>query len=137
MRRTSIAPVGMALLIAGCVLGPTVDGFAPATTPAGLDISVQVERASYAGELLAVEDTALLMVVRFPNPDSSNVPRLARVATRRIRHVSGVISMRGTWTASNAEEYRPLSRYPQGVNAELEARLAAAYHVAGVRWVPQ
>ena len=121
--------------LSGCVLGGTVKSFAPAATPAGLDISVQLDRASYAGELLAVEDSALLLVVRHPNPDSTNVPRLARIPTRRIRHVSGVINMRGTWGVRNANDYRPLARYPQGVNADLEARLAAAYGVPAVRWV--
>jgi hypothetical protein len=100
-------------------------------------LTVQLERRSITGELLAVEDTALMMVVRFPNPDSSDTPRIARVATRRIQGITGAVSSTGRWTAALAAKYRPLSRYPQGVSTDLEARLVAAYGVPAVRWIPQ
>ena len=85
----------LALMLTGCVLGPTVAGYTPANTIGGLELTVQLERRSITGELLAVEDTALMMVVRFPNPDSSDTPRIARVATRRIQGITGAVSSTG------------------------------------------
>ena len=136
MTRT-VAVMGVMLVVTGCVLGTTMESFTPAHSPAGMDVTLQVAERTYAGELLAVEDTALLLVVRFPNPDSSTVPRLARVPTRQIRDVTGLINVRERWVASDANRFRPLARYPQGVSSALEARLAEAYGVERVQWVPQ
>src|SRR5690606_29243048 len=79
-----------------------------------------------AGELLAVEDTALLVAVRWPHPDSSaSAPRLARIATRHIRAIDGPAPLRAAWHPKNRERYRLLSRYPQGVSASPEGELVA------------
>jgi hypothetical protein len=130
--------IGMAaLMLAGCVMGGTVESFAPAATPAGLDVTLRLGGRSVAGELLAVEDSSLLLVVRFPNPDSSSMPRLARVQTRRIRSIEGSVALRGGWVPSDSAKYRRMARYPQGVNRDLEARLVAAYQVLAVGWVPE
>lgn len=136
MPRTSFAAVGLTALVAGCVLGARVETFAPAATPAGLDLTMQLERSGIAGELLAVEDTALLLVVRFPNPDSTDTPRLARVSTRQIKNLLNGIAPRGAWSSRHTKQLRPLARYPKGVTPDLEARLVAAYQVPRVGWLP-
>lgn len=125
----------LSVAITGCVLGSRVATFPPAQTPGGVDVTLRFGSSQLAGELLAVEDTSLLIAVRWPNPDSSNTPRLARVATRGIRAVAGPVSTRQGWAKSDPVRFRNVARYPQGVSTALEARLVAAYAVDSVRWV--
>lgn len=121
---TRIAILPLALLVSGCAMGPKVRTYSPAHTPAGLELTVQSGRDAVTGELLAVLDTALLLVIHRPDPDSSGMPRLARVPAPR------------TWSAKEKEHHRLLARYPQGVSPQLEARLATAYQVDSIPWLP-
>jgi hypothetical protein len=128
--------IGAMLLFSSCVIGPTPAKWVPANTAQGLDVTLRTTRPFLAGELLAVEDTALFVAVRWPHPDSSaNTPRLARVATRHIRAIDGPAPLRSPWRPQVRERYRMLSRYPQGVSPALEAQLVAAYGADAVRWV--
>jgi hypothetical protein len=116
-----------ALLVAtttGCIIGGTVENYEPAHTASGRVLTLTVGTVTLSGELLAVQDSTVMMVVRWPNPDSSSVPRLAR------------FRIPGSWTPGDRSRYTLEARYPGGVTASLEARLAAAYAVDSVRWLP-
>lgn len=135
MTRASMAAVVAAVVATGCVLGATPAKFRPAQTPGGIELSLRLEERLVSGEILAVEDSAFLMTVRTPDPATGSLPRLARVPFRSIRHATGAVNLTPPWTHADLERVRLMARYPQGVNAALEARLVAAYAVDGVRWV--
>ena len=136
MSRTLIALLALPTLVGGCVIGPKLATFGPATTPAGVDVMLQVERTQITGELLAVEDTAVLIVLRTPDGGKTGGPPLVRVPTRKISYVGGTVTMRGRWGNMHTARLRPLARYPQGVTPDLEARLAEAYQAPHVGWMP-
>ncbi len=124
MTRMAIAALALASLVGGCRLGPEVQTYMPANTPAGVELTVPVGEESVTGELLSVRDTELILVIHQPDPDSAGLPRLARVLAPR------------AWSPKQMERHRLLSRYPQGVSSQLEARLAAAYEMESIPWLP-
>lgn len=123
-------PVLALLLVAACPIGTTGRGYAPAKGPAGATVTLELTgHRRIVGELLAVEDTALLVLedrqlVRVPLPLilSGNAPKVS---------FNGQAATGGL--GEPGERLRLISRYPQGVSAELEARLLQAYGQSGVR----
>jgi hypothetical protein len=116
-------------LLAACSLGTTVREYTPAQGPAGAMLSVELtNQPPIIGELLAVEQTSVLLL------DSG---RLVRVGIPLIRSGKGPqVSFTGaTLDAVARERLRLISRYPQGVSPDLEARLLKAYGVTEVREV--
>jgi len=117
------------LFLAACSVGTTSRSYPPATGPAGATVTLELTgKRHVVGELLAVEDTTLLVLqerelVRVPLPliTSGKAPKLS---------FSGQ-----SLTGEPRERLRLISRYPQGVGAELEARLLEAYGQSGVREV--
>jgi hypothetical protein len=117
------------LLAGGCQVGTSAKGYAPATGPAGAMVTIELgsgERVE--GELLAVEDTALLVLrqgalIRMP---------IGAIVSGKAPKVS---FNRQNLTERTRERLRLISRYPQGVSAELEARLLEVYRVAAVQEV--
>lgn len=120
-------PEACALLLAACAVGTSAGGYEPAKGPAGATIALELAgQREVAGELLAVEDSALLL---------RQERELVRVPLRLI--VSGKapkVSFTGQLPAGETRErLRLISRYPQGVSAALEARLLEAYGQSDVR----
>lgn len=123
-------PVLALLLVAACPIGTTGRGYAPAKGPAGATVTLELTgHRRIVGELLAVEDTALLVLedrqlVRVPLPliVSGNAPKVS---------FNGQAATGGL--GEPGERLRLISRYPQGVSAELEERLLQAYGQSGVR----
>ena len=123
-------PVLALLLVAACPIGTTGRGYAPAKGPAGATVTLELTgHRRIVGELLAVEDTALLVLedrqlVRVPLPliVSGNAPKVS---------FNGQTATGGL--GEPGERLRLISRYPQGVSAELEERLLQAYGQSGVR----
>ena len=117
------------LLLAACAVGTTGRSYAPAKGPAGATVTLELTgEHQVVGELLAVEDTTLLVLqerelVRVPLPliTSGKAPKLSFTGQ--------------SLTGAPRERLRLISRYPQGVSAELEARLLEAYGQSGVREV--
>ncbi len=115
------------LLLVACSVGTTGRNYAPAQGPAGATVTLKLSGQDQAvGELLAVEDTALLVLegrelVRVPLPliTSGKAPKVSFTGP--------------TLTAETRERLRLISRYPQGVSAELETRLLEAYGQSRVR----
>jgi len=113
------------LLLAACSVGTTGRSYAPAKGPAGAAVSLDLAgRREVSGELLAVEEATLLVLQE---------QQLIRVAVTLIESGKAPkVSFKG-WTGATRERLRLISRYPQGVSPELEARLVEAYGVSSVR----
>lgn len=121
--------VGLGLLVAACTIGTHAKNYAPAKGPAGAMVNLQLtDRTRITGELLAVEQTALLIL-----RDS----QLVRIELSRVRTGSAPkLSFNGQLRGDSRDRLRLISRYPQGVSPELEGQLARAYGQGGVRTVP-
>jgi small nuclear ribonucleoprotein (snRNP)-like protein len=111
----------VALLLAACMVGTSGREYAPARGPAGITVSLELAGDRLVrGELLAVEDSTLLVLQE---------EELVRVTLAAIHSGKAPkISFTGaTLTPRTRERLRLVSRYPQGVPAELEERLLQAY----------
>lgn len=118
----------LALLgLAACAIGTTTRSYQPANGPAGAAVTLSLtEDRVVVGELLAVEETTLLLVER---------QHLIRVDLATIQRLEGpkLSTAGGSLSAATRERLRLISRYPQGMTPELEARLLQAYGTSAVR----
>lgn len=124
--RTRLRPTIALLLLAACMVGTSGRSYAPARGPAGATVTLELQgKRVVVGELLAVEDTTLLVLQQ---------EQLIRVAIATIESGKAPkISFAGrSMSAATHERLRLVSRYPQGVSAELEARLLQAYGATSV-----
>ena len=128
--RAFLLPLTALLLLGACLVGTTGRSYAPAKGPAGATVSLDLTgRREVSGELLAVEESSLLVLQE---------RELVRVAVALIESGKAPkISFSGEGLAGDTRErLRLVSRYPQGVSAELEARLLQAYGATAVRQIP-
>jgi hypothetical protein len=125
--RASLPPIAALLLLAACMVGTTGRGYAPAKGPAGATVSLDLAgKREVSGELLAVEEATLLVLQE---------GQLIRVAVTLIESGKAPkVSFKGL-TGATRERLRLISRYPQGVSPELEARLLQAYGLPSVRQI--
>ena len=120
MRVWPIALLG----VGACMVGPSTRGFAPATRPEGIaaDLRFEEESKHLQGELLEVQDTALVLlsanrVVLVP----IRVITLGRFAGR------GTPIAEGNTTPRALASLRRVSRFPAGMTPEIRGKLLAAY----------
>lgn len=128
MRRLHLVSI-LGFACAACVVGQHLDSFEPANGPAGgtVTLTTKVKPIGYMGELLAVEDSALLLVRN---------DTLMRVPSSLIRSIDAPYGGgSGKLDKHQREKLRLISRYPKGVTPDLEQRLLAAYHQPGVKVV--
>ena len=115
--------VASALLLAACYHGPSIYTFDPVHRPTGIDADLRLEKTRVSGELLEVQDSALVVLT-----DSR---RVVSVPLREIRAGKfdrlGTLIIEGLDTKSAVVKLRPFSRFPAGLTSELRARLLAAY----------
>ncbi len=124
--RTGLRPMIAPLLLAACMVGTSGRSYAPARGPAGAMVSLELAgKPVVTGELLAVEDETLLVL---------QAQQLVRVAIASIESGKAPkVSFAGrSMSPDTRERLRLVSRYPQGVSAELEARLLQAYGATAV-----
>ena len=125
MRPAFVVPLLMA--VTACYTGPSAKSFAPARSPRGIAADLRIERTRkhVQGELLEVQDTALL-VLRDDDP-----PRVTIVPIRAIRAGFfpryGMLIVQSSVEPQDRERLRLVSRFPAGLTPELQARLLAAY----------
>jgi hypothetical protein len=118
--------LGSVLLgLASCSVGPRAEKFAPAHSPGGADVRLEFGKGKplAVGELIAVQDTALLI-------REESVLELVPFASisRGAATASGSrASFARRPTPAVRERLRLLSRYPGGVTPELLRQLLAAY----------
>jgi hypothetical protein len=126
----------VAAAAAACSLGPTVEHFAPASDPAGVQLDVRLSRGvrprRLRGELVAVGDSDLL--VR-DSVDFWRIP-FRDIAEASTRSRGTGMSLPGERISRSQRRLVQLSRYPQGVSADLLQRLLSAYGRDSVRTVP-
>jgi hypothetical protein len=124
MRRSWIVPVAL-LGFSACAVGASTRTFAPANEPQGIEADLRLERGKtrIQGELLEVQDTALLVL--------RDDARVTVVPLRAIRfgsfHRRGTLIVGGRVRPNERERLRLVSRFPAGLTPELRARLLAAY----------
>jgi hypothetical protein len=117
------------ILLAACSVGTSGRSYPPAQGPAGAIVTLGfTDRRTMTGELLAVEAGSLLLLegrevvrVALPVVQSGKAPKVSFAGP--------------TLDAATRERLRLISRYPQGVSADLEARLLEAYGLTAVREV--
>ena len=123
MRRS--LTVAVALGIGACHAGPDTQHFAPAVQPRGIQVNVELRGSRIPGELLEVQDSALLLL----RPTGTQV---VLVPLREIRSAvfqqRGVLIYHGAFVGGGtAAQLRLLSRYPTGLTPGLRSALLAAY----------
>lgn len=117
--------VWWAVLLAcvGCSLGPRVKSDTVAQGPRGVVVRVNTTFRALTGELLAIDDSAVTVLVE------SQVWRAPYASVRRITaRGQGTIQVEGrALPEARRERLRLRSRFPQGIDAELLTALLAAY----------
>lgn len=137
--------IGTAGLLA-CSVGTKVGSFRPANEPGGARVALRIKPGETAerellavtveGELLAVRDTALLILRQAPSGNPAPpAPRIVLVPLRGIwqgdfrqLHGSPRIEAGRFYPAEALAQVRLVSRYPQGVSDGLLQALLAVYH---------
>jgi hypothetical protein len=111
--------------IGACHAGLSAERFIDTSGPEGIQINVELSRGNLYGELLEVQDSALL-VLRLEPVQVVAVPlREIRTAIYQKR---GVFMRHGAFVDdSTAVEARLLSRYPTGLTPALRTALLASY----------
>lgn len=111
------------LSLGGCFVGPSVGGFPPAQGPEGIAADLHLKDARVRGELLEVQDTAIVVL---------REQRVVFVPLEAIDY--GTFRQRGTlivdgrfFDEAAAAKLRLVSRFPAGLSPERRAALLAAY----------
>ena len=131
--RNHTACIVLTVLLAGCAVGPRVETFKPARSPAGVEASLDLtDGRLMQGELLAVEEPGLTLLI---GNSVTQVP-YARVRKASFAQTRIVIDQSKPWSAAVREELRLLSRFPQGLTPTLLTSLLAAYRQGELRVVP-
>jgi hypothetical protein len=125
MTRAS-ALLGFAV-IAACYTGPSAESFAPARGPRGVAADLRIERQAgggrLKGELLAVQDTSLLVL----REERVVLVPLRAISIGSFRQVGSAIA-RGRITTRERDALRQVSRFPDGLSDAALARLLQAHN---------
>ncbi len=114
----------LSLSIVGCHMGARAETMAVATSPVGATANLTLAQGSTSGELLAVEDTGLL-ILRGQSlvPVSYSVIRIAAFPDVGVRYsIDGRVPNLAT-----IRSLRLVSHFPQGMSKDIRATLAARY----------
>jgi hypothetical protein len=133
MNRTTMVLV-LCLALAGCYVGARAETLELARSPRGANIQLQLRAGSVAGELLEVQDTALVVL--------SLEQRLMLVPYRAVQRGEVELMREVTYggrqpSAARRQQLRRISRYPQGLTPETQRALLAAYSQADFEVVRQ
>lgn len=123
-RLIGLAAVGLALgLTLECAnFGTQVQDFSVATRPNGAMANIQIASGIISGELLAVQDDGVIIL---NNSTIELVPYLS-IESLHLNQLGGDYSL-GSQAPDRAQRTRLalVSRYPQGIDAQLLQRLLA------------
>jgi len=115
--------ISSVLLFAACYHGPSIYKFGPVQGPEGVDTDLHLQKTRVRGELLEVQDTALIVLT-----DSNKVVLVPVSGIEAgIFDKLGQLLEEGVFPQSAVAKLRPFSRFPTGLTPELRARLLAAY----------
>lgn len=120
-RRSAIAAA--VVILAACHWGPRAETFPLARAPSGAGITIQTSRGTVSGELLAVEDSGL--VVR--QNGRVTFASFAAIGSGALDAFESEYRMAGgRRPPSDAlARWRLVSHFPQGISREILARLLA------------
>jgi hypothetical protein len=118
--------VAVAVLgIGACHAGLSAKRFIDTSGPEGIQVNVELGHGRLLGELLEVQDSALLVLRLTPEQVVSVPLRGIRTA---VYYKRGLFMYRGAFVDEpRAVEARLLSRYPNGLTPALRAALLASY----------
>ena len=112
-----------ALALVACHVGTRAASFAPAIDPEGVSAQIVTATGTFEAELLAVSDTAFLLL-------RNRTVVLARYVVIReatFQQVSEAVERGVAPESATRERLRLISRFPQGVSREQLRALLAAY----------
>ena len=117
--------IALALGAGGCRLGPKIEEIQAANSPAGVATKVVTGSSSYEGELLALGDDRLLLLVE---DRLTVIPYgiIESVQPERLGHLDGD-DLREK-QSQKVERVILWTRYPQGVTVDLLQQLLRAYN---------
>lgn len=123
MKRSAlILLTGIAL---GCNFGQRVGNLTVAHQPGGIRATVGERNGTFVvAELLAVDDTGLVLLWS----KQVGYLRFASALTLKSDDISLSFAEPGSPSNDERVRLRLMSRFPQGLTPDLEARLLAAYH---------
>jgi hypothetical protein len=121
--------LALLIVLGGCTIGPQVQNEPLAREPRGASVTLQARGHTITGELLEVQDSALLVLT----PEE----RVTLVSYRLLRRGDAEMRIpivRGGEPPSRArrEQLRRVSRFPQGLDPSLRGALLDAYGQADV-----
>lgn len=111
------------VVLAACYHGPSIYKFSPVQEPYGVDADLRLRKIRVRGELLEVQDSALIVLT-----DSNKIVSVpVSVIQAGIFDKLGQLIGEGIKPGPGLARLRPFSRYPTGLTPELRARLLGAY----------
>lgn len=121
MRRLGAALAALALV--ACHVGTRASSFAPAVNPEGVTAQVVTHAGTFEAELLAVSDTALLLL----RNRTLVLARYAVIREATFQQVAETVERGVAPDSAARERLRLISRFPQGISRERLRALLAAY----------
>lgn len=122
MRALTLLAIAI-LPAAACHVGPDVANYPPANSPYGVTGSFVVGKATVEGELLAVGDSTFVLL---RDHQVLELP-FAAISSARFPQVHIRIDGEAQPSYELLARLRMVSRFPQGLSAELERKLLEAY----------
>ncbi len=122
---TGILLIAMASYVSSaCFVGMSTAKYRPAQQPAGVGIAISTPQGKTSGELLALGETGIIVLIH----NKVHMTPYSEILSTELDQTSGyVISNRTAPNADVKEHLRLLSRFPQGLTPELLVQLLQAY----------
>jgi hypothetical protein len=115
--------ISSVVVFAACYHGPSIYKFRPVQEPYGVDADLRWQKTRVQGELLEVQDSALIVLT-----DSNKIVSVpVSIIEAGMFDKLGQLIGPGLNPARALAKLRPFSRYPTGLTPELRARLLGAY----------
>ena len=134
----------MAVSLSACHVGPQIKDLDLAHNPEGATVEVQVlaaegkNKLTYEGELLEIRDDGIVFSGADTNDSADEIifvawSSAARVKATRFGGYSASVGRSLEWSPETKERFRLISRFPQGISAEIMDGLLAAHRQEEVR----
>jgi hypothetical protein len=102
-------------------IGPSAENFPLASRPNGAPVTVQTTSQSVAGELLAVRDDGVVIL----HESRLALARYSDLRSLKVAELADYSIGAGAPPPDRRAKLNTLSRYPQGIGAELQQKLFA------------
>lgn len=117
MRHERVCTVALLCAAAACTVGGRPESYVPATTPEGVTTTVTLRSERFEAELLALDDTALIVRRLYAMPPVVFV-RYTALRGAQFKQVGALETGRPPLPRVR-EKLRLVSRFPQGLSADL------------------